>query len=777
MAVVIELLELVVRLCFFRLGNLSQPRRLPLARDPWLPTWHMHLVPAFSEPATQRSTLVMSEPQLPTFDAVLKLLGEIEERIQLLKLPESKISGLCHAMNQLCECVEDHRKTAESCRYLSDTDPVSGIARAESLLQLGDLKQCDVLYYSVVIGRTSLQRCSDLEGISSALAALSPPRGFKMWISRQSGRPQDLMVLHNIPSTYLQYSEGKYSATKLPHSYVVARVHKFATSQDHARIWPRCHGLDEASSPVTGEQVLDELDAWVVGPGRFNWESKQVLYLTGGAYTGKSTIASEMCRRLSARGLLGASFFCGNTESPQQVLSLIRDKFFLYVAAQLAESQPALYNAIFSAVADAQWLDSPSYMALPLAESMTRACVELVQGPLRTLPGKHPPIYIIIDALDGGDFGHGSESSSWQIALSKLLSLLLSCVQESPRHLRILLTSRSGARYISQAIDCSCSSPYVHHISLHTRSRTISRHSTICTLLRRAIDEQGWTRSEIGTQHASLITGLADEARGWILYAQATSSAVLHDLAVLKKQLHEHLIERRDLHTSAILYIDESPGLDNLSHFLWTNYMSPILIPALNPPEFEITLLSSILCYVPDDPSDVHQVTTRMLGLITAVPSPIVGLALHQFRSVIVSEENHADSPLYFLHPICRTFISEHSSIETARLPTSAAVVESLVRIGCVRAILSCMDAADGEIPLSSAEFARYAQEHRPPTAPDIGDLAFAFTYLREHPIEDSDLGERDGHAPEAAAVAKRFLALDDAMLDEFYLWICVAPR
>ncbi|KAI0757585.1 hypothetical protein C8Q80DRAFT_1134271, partial [Daedaleopsis nitida] len=104
---------------------------------------------------------------------------------------------------------------------------------------------------------------------------------------------------------------------------------------------------DAASSqyiPGTLKEPFYELNDWIGSGSRAgSGATKPVCHLTGGARTGKSTVAAELCRDLRARGRLGASFFylelqgVGYRGIYNGDLTLV-----LGLAYQLARFQPAL---------------------------------------------------------------------------------------------------------------------------------------------------------------------------------------------------------------------------------------------------------------------------------------------------------------------------------------------------------------------------------------------------------------------------------------------------
>ena len=142
----------------------------------------------------------------------------------------------------------------------------------------------------------------------------------------------------------------------------------------------------------TRTEIFELLDHWLSGTGS-EWKEKRTFYMWGHAGIGKSTIAVEYCRRLHESGHLGASFFF--TRGAQGLEST--DHVFPSIAAQLAYSQPALYEPIVSAARE--------YLKWGKTQQMEYAFDQLVKNPLETLPPSHPPTVIVIDALDENDKG------------------------------------------------------------------------------------------------------------------------------------------------------------------------------------------------------------------------------------------------------------------------------------------------------------------------------------------------------------------------------------
>ena len=96
---------------------------------------------------------------------------------------------------------------------------------------------------------------------------------------------------------------------------------------------------------TTREKVFRELEGWVETSSKERADQR-VFVLVGAAGMGKSTIASELCRRLDNSKRLGASFFfTRGLQGPNSVRT-----FFNTIACQLATLQPdALHDLIVTA--------------------------------------------------------------------------------------------------------------------------------------------------------------------------------------------------------------------------------------------------------------------------------------------------------------------------------------------------------------------------------------------------------------------------------------------
>ncbi|RPD52670.1 hypothetical protein L227DRAFT_441185 [Lentinus tigrinus ALCF2SS1-6] len=180
----------------------------------------------------------------------------------------------------------------------------------------------------------------------------------------------------------------------------------------------------------TRDAVWKRFNEWVSG-------NKPVCFLIGAAGMGKSTIASEFCRRREEHGDLGASFFFKRGDAHVGSTML----FFTTLAYQLAQSRMALRPYIVRA--------ADHHMRAGRAQQMQLAVEDLLRKPLRDAKDAgvlSAPVYIVIDALD-----ECNESASQPDLVPRCLELLVSCALEYPSSFRVLITSRPHPNHVEEA--------------------------------------------------------------------------------------------------------------------------------------------------------------------------------------------------------------------------------------------------------------------------------------------------------------------------------------
>lgn len=174
--------------------------------------------------------------------------------------------------------------------------------------------------------------------------------------------------------------------------------------------------------PGTREKLFEELEDWAENRNP-TFSDKQVYVLSAGAGTGKSTIASEFARRLDDKGRLGASFlFVRGVEDLGSIRLL-----FSTIAYQLARAHDTLFPHIAEA-ARAHWKRTRIQQAQYELQN-------LFETPLSFATVHHPPLVIVIDALD-------ECSADDPDGVPDMLQWLLRSLRAISFDLRIFVTTR-----------------------------------------------------------------------------------------------------------------------------------------------------------------------------------------------------------------------------------------------------------------------------------------------------------------------------------------------
>ncbi|KAJ7481005.1 hypothetical protein FB451DRAFT_1447204, partial [Mycena latifolia] len=169
--------------------------------------------------------------------------------------------------------------------------------------------------------------------------------------------------------------------------------------------------------PGTRQEILDRIEGWLSIP----YDTGNVLWLSGVAGSGKSTISTTVSEIYRTTHRLGAFlFFDRNDQSRSHPSAVIRT-----MAYSLGLFEPHIGSAISAAIkAD------PAVVNPPMATQFKQLLVGPLRAAERYLPG---PILIILDALD--------ECGDRQ-SRAPLLSLLVNDFPKLPGLFRVLITSR-----------------------------------------------------------------------------------------------------------------------------------------------------------------------------------------------------------------------------------------------------------------------------------------------------------------------------------------------
>ncbi|EJD39559.1 hypothetical protein AURDEDRAFT_171367 [Auricularia subglabra TFB-10046 SS5] len=182
----------------------------------------------------------------------------------------------------------------------------------------------------------------------------------------------------------------------------------------HAR-----HGRLLAGTRV---QLLADLDGWAAG-ATGEPQSCPFYVLTGGAGTGKSTIAYEVASRAEKAGRLGASFFFMRGAA----LLSSTDVFFPTISRQLIANIPELHGVAVPAIHD--------HLKHGSRQNMDQQAKDLFTGLLSGLSSHRDPIILVIDAVD-------ECTESAQDLVPRMLFLIVDALSVITCPVRVFVTSR-----------------------------------------------------------------------------------------------------------------------------------------------------------------------------------------------------------------------------------------------------------------------------------------------------------------------------------------------
>ncbi|KAF7349560.1 WD40 repeat-like protein [Mycena sanguinolenta] len=174
--------------------------------------------------------------------------------------------------------------------------------------------------------------------------------------------------------------------------------------------------------------LLSSLKQWAD-----NANSSPILWLSGMAGTGKSTIAYTLCEYWSAEHRLGASFFCSrNDEKARSRISVIPT-----IAHQLLLCSKAFAHSIENAPIDIVIPASSQHVERLLVQPWSMAIASQAYDQIQT-----KDLLVVIDALDEIENDQGSE----------LIKQLIQAVSSSKGlyGLKFLVTSRPHPRIVAE---------------------------------------------------------------------------------------------------------------------------------------------------------------------------------------------------------------------------------------------------------------------------------------------------------------------------------------
>ncbi|KAJ8509186.1 hypothetical protein ONZ45_g8613 [Pleurotus djamor] len=369
----------------------------------------------------------------------------------------------------------------------------------------------------------------------------------------------------------------------------------------------------------TRTQLLQDIVDWSHGHGSDEVRANaHVFVLTGGAGTGKSTIAVQVAKMFDEVGVLGGSFFF---ERGVEELSSTR-YIFPTLAVQLARSHKYLAPYIIRGIA--------KHLNKGTTQNMAYALDELIVEPLSQVSSNErpsQPLVFVLDALD---------ECSEQDQVPGLLYLLLKRIRSLPFPLRLFVTSRP--EYHIQDAFAS--------VEWESEPRPYQLTSIPMNIVRSDIKQFIEVRStEIGIAHKlktvreDTIERLTDAAAGLFIFASTALEFLGRYQRDLGKTLELVLNHPLNVDTLDALY---SVVLQNA--FSNNDFRHPDLGPA-------IPVVLGVLAVIQD------QLAPQDLSTLLQLDRATLNEVLCRLESVLTfSEDNpirllHASFPQYFVDP------------------------------------------------------------------------------------------------------------------------------
>ncbi|KIM75856.1 hypothetical protein PILCRDRAFT_662423, partial [Piloderma croceum F 1598] len=214
----------------------------------------------------------------------------------------------------------------------------------------------------------------------------------------------------------------------LPNPVIMIVVHYDwpANTDDPVSSLPRAEGARFNSSTRQDESgcleqtrvdVLRDIDQWIMDDDK---DAPWMFVLQGLAGTGKSTIAHTVCKKMTERGRLGASFFFSRNEASCSNPFLV----FTTIAYQLAIQYPQFRNTL------TKILKSDSdIVGLNLEMQLVKLMVEPIRAAADDIGSD--PVVVVIDAVD--------ECGNYR---AQILSLLCALGPKLPVSLKLFVSLR-----------------------------------------------------------------------------------------------------------------------------------------------------------------------------------------------------------------------------------------------------------------------------------------------------------------------------------------------
>ncbi|KAI0742097.1 hypothetical protein C8Q80DRAFT_175748 [Daedaleopsis nitida] len=399
----------------------------------------------------------------------------------------------------------------------------------------------------------------------------------------------------------------------------------------------------------TRQELFEELAVWVDG-SQHALSGKSICILSGGAGTGKSTIASEFACRLEKCKTLGASFFF--VRGIEDLAST--RMFFPTIAYQLAHSQCAIRPHIVKAARE--------HLKHGKSQLMKLEAGNLVKGPLHHASAQAQAVFLIVDALD-----ECTNQASDQIP--QMLQLLTACVRDAAFPVRVFLTSRPEHLVEHSLAHCARD---VHTISLHKLPRkTVDRDIGI--LLRHRLSHMPSSKA-LFDEHPDVVDRLVKRADGLFVYARTAMDFLA--------SYPDDLEERVDMLLSDDQRAIALGPLDDLYLTVLESAFPPRDLEHYD--RFRARVESALGCVA----LLRDYISPRVLQALTHVRCKDTKSVLYQLRAVVFFDENDMDTAFRPMHSTFPQFLIDGRRCTNRLYLVDAPKQHARLAEGCLRALL-----------------------------------------------------------------------------------------
>ncbi|EJD48031.1 hypothetical protein AURDEDRAFT_31526, partial [Auricularia subglabra TFB-10046 SS5] len=290
----------------------------------------------------------------------------------------------------------------------------------------------------------------------------------------------------------------------------------------------------------TRKEILADIQSWASSTGGSAEQREYPFFiLSGGAGTGKSTIAFEVARRADEAGQLGASFFFARGAGHL----CTTDLFFPTVAQQLIANLPAL-RATALPVLD-------GHLKHGTLQNMDAQAGDLFVGLLSRLPPTHHPVVLVVDAVD-------ECTQAAQDMVCRMLFLMLDGLSDIACPVRVFVTSRPEI-HIQDAFESAKFMSGAKNFRLHDHVPKDTIDADIRFYFQHALSEfSEASRSALFMHYPDTLKDLTELTSGLFIYAStAVEFLKLHRRAEILRGMEQLLATRAGSPRAALSRLDQ----------------------------------------------------------------------------------------------------------------------------------------------------------------------------------------------------------------------------